>query len=96
MLDAHLIRDGCVKTQDVAEALDELQRWVCELARRSRFMRESVGAAPAVLFDSGNRLQDLVQDSSSNKTAFMYSGALFCFHVFLWYSATSELMGPAL
>lgn len=57
----HLIRHRRVKAQDVAEALDELQRWVSELAGRSRLMGESVGPASAVLFDSGDRLQDLLQ-----------------------------------
>lgn len=57
----HLICHRGIEAQDVAEAFDELQRWVGQLVRRSRLMGESVGPASAVLFDSGDRLQDLIQ-----------------------------------
>lgn len=57
----HLVRDVGVKAQDVAEALDELQRWISERARCSWFVGESIGPASAVLFDGGDRLQDLIR-----------------------------------
>ena len=94
MLHAHLIRHGGVKAQDVAEALDELQRWVSELARRSRFMGKSVGPASAVLFDSGDRLQDLMQGLQNN-AAFMYQ-VFFLVYSLLRYFSTPEALEPVL